>query len=156
MPLDLPKIIAPDTSHWAQWIDSALDASRTEHQAALKFHDELMSKGRIPLLTWHHLEELLAIENGAWARRRVAFVQTLPFLAYIKFPNDEVFPGTIIDVLSAEVAAVLGGATKLHDVRKEARELLIRTNTGKNIFGIEDFQWDDIRDDVLKHRQHLK
>jgi hypothetical protein len=152
----MSQIIAPDTSHWAQWIDSALDTSSVKHQEALKFHDQLMSVGRIPLLTWHHLEELLAIEDGVWARRRVAFIQNLPFLAYIKFPNEEPFPGTIIDVLSAEVAAVLGGATNLLDVRNAARGLLIQTGSGAEVLGSEAVEWDVLREDVLKHRQHLK
>lgn len=150
------QVIVPDSSHWAQWIDCALNTSKAEHRAALKFHDRLMTAGRIPLMSWHHLEELLAIDDDAWARRRIAFIQALPFVAYMRFPSHAPHCGSIIDVLSAEVTAIINGETTLKGVRDHARKLLIQTGTGENIIGSEAGVWDVIRQELLLRKNQTK
>ena len=156
MKIITPRVIAPDSSHWAQWIDCALSPSRVGHQATLDFHDRLISAGRIPLMSWHHLEELLAIEDDTWARRRVAFIQALPLIAYVRFPAEGSHSGSIVDVLSAEVTAALNGATTLQEVRDKARVSLIRTGTGEEVIGTETWIWDVVRREFRRRNKDAK
>jgi hypothetical protein len=68
MSLMRPRVVAPDTSHWANWIDAALSSDPAKRYAARHFHDRLLDAGKVPFLSWHHLEELLCVDIAANAR----------------------------------------------------------------------------------------
>jgi hypothetical protein len=108
-----PLIIAPDSAHWSRWIDSALNLADKDHKSAVTLYDRLIAAGRVPLLTFHHLEELLAIDDGAHAMRRMAFIQALPLIAFIRYPDSGMQTGTIVDIVGAELAACLDGAATM-------------------------------------------
>lgn len=145
MTLIEPKIIAPDSSHWAKWLDatSAKDSGRRNWAQAL--HERLMEQGRIPLLSWHHLEELLGGEDDDVARARVAFLRGLPMLAYLRLPKDEVGLGSIAQVLAAEAIAASEGYSDLISIRDRARELLLKTGSGTQAIGEEAWVWGGMR-----------
>ncbi len=104
-----------------------------------------MGQGRIPLLSWHHLEELLGGEDDAAARARVAFLQDLPMLAYLRLPMDEVGLGSIAQVLAAEAIAATEGHGDLISIRDRARELLLKTGPGTQAIGEEAWVWEVVR-----------
>ncbi len=104
-----------------------------------------MGLGRIPLLSWHHLEELLGGEDDDAARARVAFLQDLPMLAYIRLPKDEVGLGSIAQVLAAEAIAATEGHGDLISIRDRARELLLKTGSGTQAIGEETWMWEVVR-----------
>jgi hypothetical protein len=118
------KIIAPDSSHWGTWLDamSARDVDR--RQRACSLHRRLLDQGRIPLLTWHHLEELLGHEDGAKCKARVAHLQDLPLVAFLRLDKDKIGLGSIVQVLAAEAIAASEGHRDLISIRDRARELL--------------------------------
>jgi hypothetical protein len=140
-----PKIIAPDSSHWAKWLDAASAKDSDRRQRARALHERLMGLGRIPLLSWHHLEELLGGEDDDAARARVAFLQDLPMLAYIRLPKDEVGLGSIAQVLAAEAIAATEGHGDLISIRDCARELLLKTGSGTQAIGEETWVWEVVR-----------
>ena len=145
MPLIKPKIIAPDSSHWAKWLDavSAKDSGRRQRARAL--HERLMGQGRIPLLSWHHLEELLGGEDDEAARARVAFLQSLPMLAYLRLRKDKVELGSIAQILAAEAIAACEGHGDLISIRDRARELLLKTGSGTQAIGEDAWVWEELR-----------
>lgn len=145
MALIEPKIIAPDSSHWAKWLDAASAKDNDRRQRARALHERLMGLGRIPLLSWHHLEELLGGEDDDAARSRVAFLQDLPMLAYIRLPKDEVGLGSIAQVLAAEAIAATEGYGDLISIRDRARELLLKTGSGRQAIGEEAWVWEVVR-----------
>lgn len=145
MALIEPKIIAPDSSHWAKWLDAASAKDSDRRQRARALHERLMGLGRIPLLSWHHLEELLGGEDDDAARARVAFLQDLPMLAYIRLPKDEVGLGSIAQVLAAEAIAATEGHGDLISIRDCARELLLKTGSGTQAIGEETWVWEVVR-----------
>lgn len=104
-----------------------------------------MGQGRIPLLSWHHFEELLGGEDDAAARARVAFLQDLPMLAYLRLPKDEAGLGAIAQVLAAEAIAASEGHSDLISIRNRARELLLKTGSGKQAIGEEAWVWEMMR-----------
>ncbi len=147
-----PKVIAPDSSHWAKWLDAAAAKDADRRQRARDLHRRLIEQGRIPLLSWHHLEELLGGEDAAAARARVAFLQDLPLIAYLRLPKDEVGLGSIAQVLAAEAIAASEGHNDLVAVRDRARELLVKTGTGVQAIGEEAWVWEVVRP-VLRSRK---
>ena len=119
MPLT-PTIIAPDTSHWSNWIDAALNGPPAVRQTARDLHERLLQQGRVPLLSWHHLEELLVVDDPANASARVSFIQSLPMTAWMQTPGEQGLGG-IIDILAAEAVAYDAGCRTLAAVRDHVR-----------------------------------
>lgn len=147
-----PKIIAPDSSHWAKWLDAASAKDGDRGQRARALHGQLMDQGRIPLLSWHHIEELLGGDDDDCARARIASLQNLPMLAYLCLPQDEVGLGSIAQVLAAEVIAAAEGHSDLISIRDRARELLLKMGSGTQAIGEEAWVWDAVRP-MLRSRQ---
>jgi hypothetical protein len=58
-------------------------------ERAISLHAGPIDQGIVPLLSLHHLEELLGVQDDATARARVAFLQDLPLLAWLRLPLDE-------------------------------------------------------------------
>jgi hypothetical protein len=156
MSIVIPKIVAPDSSHWANWIDSAVDPDPARRLTAERFYERLLEAGRIPFLSWHHLEELLGIADDDSARRRIAFLQKLPVLAFLKLPSDDPNIGSVIDVLSAEVRAVLNGCLDLQSVRATAKLTMLKTGSGTDALGEHGWIWDVVRKEFLRRREQAK
>jgi hypothetical protein len=152
----IPQVIAPDTSHWANWIDAALSSDDTHRLAANKFQERLLQAGRIPLLSWHHLEELLCVADENSARRRVAFLQRLPAVAFLRLPSDDPNIGSVIDIFSAEVSAVLSGANDLVSVRATAKQAMLSMGNGVDALGHEGWIWEVVRKQFLERREQAK
>lgn len=140
-----PKIIAPDSSHWAKWLDAVSAQNNDRRERARTLHARLLDQGRIPLLTWHHFEELLGGEDDASARARVSFLQSLPLVAYLRLPEDNFGLGSIVQVLAAEAIAASEGHRDLISIRDRARVLLLKTGTGKQAVGEEAWVWEVMR-----------
>ena len=149
------QIIAPDSSHWANWIDDALSADRARHDAARGFHQRLLDLGRIPFLSWHHLEELLGIEDEANARARITFLQSLPLIAWMQFPQEPAGLGAITDILAAEAIAVDAGCDSPATVRVHVRRLLMRIGPASDAIGTESWMWQMVRPEILARRPHV-
>jgi hypothetical protein len=158
-----PKIIAPDSSHWAKWIDATISDDNARRAQALGLHERLLDLGRIPLLSWHHLEELLGVEDDQTARSRVAFIQSLPLIAWMRLPHEEAgcqirarprtsSLGSIIQVLAAEAIAASESCHDLVSIRDRARQLMLRTGPGSNAIGSESWVYDAMRP-LLRARQ---
>jgi hypothetical protein len=156
MTVILPKIIAPDTSHWANWIDAALGQDPERRRTAQDFHQRLLTAGRIPFLSWHHLEELLVIDDVDWARRRIAFIQSVPLVAFMRMPGEEFGVGSVIEVVAAEVAASLDGHDTPRNIRAAARMTLIQTGSGVDAIGEEAWVWDALRGEFLARHEKAK
>lgn len=151
MPLIRPLIVAPDTSHWANWIDSALGGVAEQRFAARRFHQRLLDAGRVPFLSWRHLEEMLCVENADNAAARVTYLQSLPLIAWMQFPND-LGLGAITDVLAAEAVAFDAGCEDLIAVRDHVRSLLMKTGPAIEAVGRENWVWDVARPLMIRRR----
>ncbi len=103
-----------------------------------------MERGRIPLLSFHHLEELLLLEDEAIVRARVEFIQNLPLLAWVGSQSPGGV-GSIVQVLAAEVVAVSEGHHSPASIRDRARTLFLKTGTGTEAIGSDVWVWEAIR-----------
>ena len=79
------------------------------------------------------------------ARARIAFLQDLPLLAWLRLPKDDAGLGSIDDVLAAEVIAASEGHGDLISIRDRARDLLLNTGTGREAIGEESWVWEVLR-----------
>jgi hypothetical protein len=147
-----PTIISPDSSHWAKWIDAALGADLTRRQAARSFHGRLLDQGKIPLLSWHHLEELLSVDSAANARDRVAYLRDMPMIAWMRPPAADVGLGSILDILAEEVIACDAGYSTLIEIRDRVRDRLLRIGPGIDAIGAEGWVWDVARPIMMGRR----
>lgn len=148
-----PTIIAPDSSHWAKWLDAMSADDLARRRRALSLHEQLVAQGRIPLLCWHHLEELLGGDDDVKARKRISFLMSLPLIAWMRLPKDQVGLGSAAQVRAAEVIAASEGANDLIAIRDRARELLMRTGNGRQAIGEEAWVWEAVRP-ILRARRH--
>lgn len=154
MSLLLPSIIAPDTSHWANWIDAAIGPASPKRQVARDLHRRLLDQGRIPFLSWHHLEELLVVDEPANASARVSYLQSLPMIAWMRTPGEPGIGG-VLDILAAEAITYGAGCRSLSEVRDHVRSHLLTTGTGVDAIGQDGWIWDVARPMMRERRPHV-
>lgn len=151
MAISRPLIIAPDTSHWANWIDAAIGDDAVRRIEARGFHQRLLAAGRVAFLSWHHLEEMLCVDSAKNAAARVRHIQSLPLISWMRFPG-EVGLGAVTDVLAAEAIAFDAGCDRLLDVRDHVRSALLRTGPAIQAVGEENWVWDVARPLMRRRR----
>jgi hypothetical protein len=92
-------------------LDTAVlgDTSRDLHSRdiptrvrASRFLKSLAAQGVVPLLCWHHLEELLGHDDLTVAQNRFRFPQSLPVVAWVSCYDLPDQMGSIVDVLAYE------------------------------------------------------
>jgi hypothetical protein len=150
-----PIIVAPDTAHWANWIDDALSRDAGRRNSASLLGSRMLDAGRIPLLSWHHLEEMLCIDNEANARARVAYLRSMPLLAWMRLPSEREGIGAIVDILAAEAIAFDAGCSAALEVRDEVRAALLRSGGGSDAIGSADWVWSVARPEMMARRPHM-
>src|SRR5690242_1036915 len=104
--LKAPRYIAFDSSHLAAWARDWSSADATQRARSRALEARLSETGWVPLICWHHLEELLNHSEAA-VEARVDFLCSLPVVGWVARRGGEDFPGGIIDVVGAELRAVL-------------------------------------------------
>lgn len=125
------RLVVLDTAHLAGLISDAISNSRERRRSAQRFIADLLERRWLPLLSWHHLEELLQHRDEALVDARVRYLRELPRAAWVRPFDDQAGPGSILEVFRAEVAAAaaLPGA-RTAQVRDLARQHVIVTGAG--------------------------
>jgi hypothetical protein len=152
-----PKFVAQDSSHLAVLIQDKHSADKQRRESAKGFEEIFNKSGCVLLLCWHHIEELLKHGDDTVVAERVAFIQSLPMLAWVtSYAADEI-PGTIADILGHEAAAAFASP--------DARALAIRDQVAKNLFRIDSGQraitpfvreWERLRPDFLAREERSR
>lgn len=153
--IERPRIIAPDSSHWSRWLDAMRSSEPDVRERAATLHERLMEQGRVPLLSWHHLEELLGGEDDAYAADRVASLKAVPFMAWLRLPHVDEGIGSIVDIFAAEVIAAFEGHSDLAAVRDRARSLLLTTGNGRRAIGEHSWVWKAMRPIIHSRQGHV-
>ncbi len=150
MDLLKPSLAALDSSHRADLIKAATSPSSAMRAKARAFPERLLAQGCVPLLCWHHFEELLAIEDDAIVEARLAFIESLPMIAWIQALDEPHGFGAITDVVAAEAMAVCDGADSPAAVRDLARTRLVRVGSGLDAIGPDRWVWHVLRPLILE------
>ena len=102
-----PKFVAFDTNQLGNWCRDRCASNADFRARARRFEEAILNQGIIPLLTWHHFEELLAIENQDTAAARITFLNDLPMVAWVVAADERTALGGVVDILAGELAAAL-------------------------------------------------
>lgn len=116
------------------------DPGRRGH--AKRIHNALTAEAAIPLLCFHHLEELLQHENDAVVARRISFLRSLPAVAWVKTADGTPGLGTIVDILCAEARSALSDLSlNAKAVTEAAKRSLIKIGSGTEALAPYDAIW---------------
>jgi len=140
-----PRLVALDSSHWANWIAAFDSHDGRQRDAARSFHGTLLTKGWVVFLSFHNISELLAIENESKTRRRIEFVRSLPLLAWFQTPGNQSSVGDITDIVAAEAIACCEGLEDPREIANRAKNHLIRFGNGIEALGEDDRVWQILR-----------
>lgn len=155
--IDRPLLLALDTSHLGKWCDdwSSQDEQRT--RVAREFQERLARTNYAPLITSHHLLELLAIENAEEAQKRISFIKSIPCLTWISRADKCEGIGSIIDLLAFEANAALKfpsfDATKIRD---HVSGVLIQAGTGRDAIAPYDPFWPEFLSFARQHSRRAR
>lgn len=147
------RLVTIDSSHWINLTKAARSASSAMREKAYAFPQRLLDRGYLLTLSWHHLEELLSIEDDAIAEARLAFIADLPHVAWIRSLDPAQALGSILDIVAAEVQAIAAGAATLSDVRDCAKTTLIRYGSGLDALEPGLWVWRALRPELIR-RNH--
>lgn len=148
-----PRLVVLDTAHFSGLVNDAISAHRDRRKGAQRFLHLLAERGWIPLLCFHHLEELMQHKDDKLVDARLAFQRALPMAAWVRGDHQFDLPGSIIELHAAEVAnAVDLPNSILQEVRDRARESVIAFGTGAEAMPDMAGEWRILRQ-VLQVRQ---
>ncbi len=77
-----PKLVALDTSQYIELINDLNSKESFRIRHSKDFQKSLHERGYIPLLSFHHIAELLKHQDVAVVRDSVKFVRALPAVAW--------------------------------------------------------------------------
>jgi len=103
MALIKPKFIAIDSSMLGKWVVDVHSNDPSARKMSGNVLDYIQLKEWIPVISWHHIEELIRYPDEAVAERRMNFLFSLPHVAWIWRANGSDFVGSVVDVQAAEI-----------------------------------------------------
>lgn len=126
-----PRLVVLDTAHFSGLVNDAISSQRDRRKAAQRFLHLLSERGWIPLLCFHHLEELMQHKDDKLVDARLAYLRELPLAAWVKGDHHLDLPGSIIELQAAEVVQALESPdSTLLEVRDRARDAVIAFGAG--------------------------
>ena len=101
-----PFLVAIDSSILNNIARDYFHEEKYKNSIANDFLDKLYNCSAIPVITWHHIEEMLAHKNDKIAAMSIAFIKELPLLAIVK-SDVKNFIGSILDIEVNEIRYIL-------------------------------------------------
>ena len=127
-----PRFIALDSAQLGRLASDMRSRNKERRQAAIALMDRFSGSGGVILLCWHHIEELLRHRDETAVKDRIAFLQSLPMVAWIASAGPGNAPGAIIDILAFEAAEAFNAPDASATViRDRVAKYLIRCGTGR-------------------------
>jgi hypothetical protein len=129
----IPKTVALDTSQWVDLIRNANGPDLHLRREAKSFPKALLEQGYSIVLSFHHLQELLAHENSSQVAQRLSFVKEIEFLCWIGSKSEEPRLGSIIDIIAIEARVAFKTGGDASQVRRGVKALIIQSGSGGDI-----------------------
>lgn len=106
-PIIQPRFVAIDSSVLATWSkDFYSEDPKTANQAK-DLLKSIFSANWVPVICWHHFEELVRHHKEDVAAKRVAFLESFPFITWLPNSKLPTHLGSIVDVFDAEIQALI-------------------------------------------------
>lgn len=116
-----------------------------------------MDHGWLPLLCWHHVEELLQHQNDELVEARLRYLRSWPLTAWIQTLDSRTGPGSVVDVLQAEVTvAHRHTGTDALEVRELARDSLLAVGPGTEVIPDVFRDWRLLRSALATQQQKAR
>jgi hypothetical protein len=106
--------------------------------------NQILLENWIPVISWHHIEELIRHRDEAVAENRMQFLLALPQVAWIWCANGLDFIGSVVDVQAAEIQVYL--SAECDSVKKRllaTRDRLLRFGVLSKILALS--LWRNLR-----------
>ena len=128
-----PFLVAIDTSILNNIARDYFHEEKCKNSIANDFLDKLYNCSAIPVITWHHIEEMLAHKNDKIAAMSIAFIKELPLLAIVK-SDVEIFIGSILDIEANEIRHILKtDASTIDTIIKNTKRDIYKFCSGSEI-----------------------
>ncbi len=153
----LPRLVVLDSAHLAGLVSDLSSASRERRHAANRFIPELIAHSWLPLLCWHHVEELLQHGDEQVVDARLRYLWSWPLLAWVRSADPAAGPGSIVDILGHEAAAALAAPeADVVRVRDLARSALIQVGTGLQAIPEAFSDWRMLRTALMEQQENAR
>lgn len=117
----------------------------------------LYNSGAIPLLTWHHIEELLAHKNDKVVSNSIALVRNLPFVASLICHSVPFHIGSIIDIETIEFKNILSHPNVgLEKITEETRKDIFYFCSGEDLITPYMPHIENLRQEILAKENRKK
>lgn len=152
--LIVPRLIALDSSIIGNVAQDYYHSNQQSRNRAIIFLDYLYSQNLIPLVVWHHIEELLQHKDDKVICDRMRFIRNLPMIAWFDSINPPGMIGSIMDIQATELSWLIDNPSAfLEEIIQHTKNKLLKFGTGQDLISIYDERtWEQIRKE-LPHRQ---
>lgn len=149
--LIVPRLIALDSSIIGNVARDYYHSNQQSRNKAIIFLDYLYSQNLIPLVVWHHIEELLQHKDDKVICDRMRFIRNLPMIAWFDSINQPGMIGSIMDIQAIELSWLISNpSTSLKEIIQQTKNKLLRFGTGKDLIPMCDEKtWEQIREALL-------
>lgn len=157
MAMDRPRFVVLDSSHFAGLAKDWVSPVKEKRDAARLFFPMLAGKGWFPLLCWHHLEELIQHEDDALVDARLRYILSLPSLAWVRACGEFPGPGSVVDVMTAEVlAAYEHPGVDFLQVARIARDDVLSFGSPEDLFPDRFDGWRELRHAFVERQEDAR
>lgn len=140
------RLVALDTSILGDTCRDLFSRDIPTRIRASTFIKSLREQGVVPVLCWHHVEELLAHNDIAVARDRFRFLQSLPVVAWVRCYGQPGYIGSIVDIFAHEAEVAFGNpALDALGVRNLVRQNLFEYGSGLQAMAVISEYWQLLR-----------
>lgn len=152
------RFISLDTALLGNIVRDRYSKDAANRSRALGFMKSLINAGIVPLLSWHHVEELLKHENIEVATNRFDFLRSLPLVGWIGMHDGTAGIGSIVDIRTYEtVAGFENPSFSAVQIRDLVRTKIFRVGPGyEAISGLEGGIWQALRPALQEHEERTR
>jgi len=155
MTLALPKIAVLDSSTLGKVSRDYWSPDQKPRAKARTFVEDLLKRGVFVAFTLTHISELLRHKNDEVVQDRIRFLRSIQLIAWLRPYDRTWFPGSIFDLLTRELHAVLHEPTRSWEhVIQNVRTGLWETGTGADMFVENNELWSAIREESKRQLDH--
>lgn len=128
------RYVALDTSHLNSLAADKFSEDSARRARAQSFEQRLLQSNSILVLCWHHLEEMLRHGDDSLVANRVAYIRSIPFLAWVRAVDGSSLFGSVVDVMAREAfAAFHAPRSTANEVRMAAAMEMFKFGSGEDL-----------------------
>jgi len=134
MMIKTARYVALDTSHLNSLATDKFSDDSALRARAQSFEQRLLESNSVLLLCWHHLEEMLRHGDDSLVENRVAYIRSIPYLAWVRVVDGSSSLGSVVDVMAREAFAAFNApSSTVNEVRVAAATEMFKFGSGEDL-----------------------